>query len=148
MDKPLKYFKIINKSTKLTNKFKRGINIIFSENGWFSKITMYAVCKIKELIPEIHKGPATSKSKSKFRNNDIPIIPVIKYKKKIYILPVPDKVVVITSNTEPAVNPITVLLNIAKTTIIDKNTHTEGGAKIIPIDIAKQIKKIIKKRKG
>ena len=56
--------------------------------------------------------------------------------------------VVISNNKEPPVNPITVLLNIAKTTIMDKNTQTETGANTIPIDIAKQIRNTIKKRSG
>ena len=63
------------------------------------------------------------------------------------MVPLLDKLVVIRSNTEPPVSPIMVLLNIAKTTITDKNTHTEVGAKIIPIETAKQIRNTIKNLK-
>ena len=130
---------MINNSTILINKLSIGKNITFNPKGWFSKMIINTVCITTEAIPDITKGPAIWKSNPRLWNKETPIRPIIKYKKKIYIVPLVDKLVVINSNTEPAVRPMRVLLNIDKTTIIDKNTQLDAGAKIIPTETAKQI---------
>ena len=73
----------------------------------------------------------------------------------MYIVLLDDKDAVTNKSKFPLVKPIKELLNMDNTTIMDRNTHVEVGAKTIPMDTKKQIintiknngvKKVIKKQ--